>query len=290
MVLIKINNIDFTLVNKEKLSSIVEGKYDVTKNSIALGDLGEDKELIEKAIPLIFIREFNQEISFFKGKDGKTLLPDMRDLYLMDGFNKQLSRDSFSNNYEKLYLYNIGEQVLEIDSIVDNRRGSLYLMEGFNQPIVFTVGSIPNSINQVHFTDGFNQPIFKDLIPNGVSVSLYNIGTFPDSIKYFRFSNKYCSPLPKGMIPEGVEKLELSDKNVNIPLSIPSTVKELTLSHGFNHPLVKGIIPCGVEKMSIYSIGEDALLEESVPDSVKYAFLGFNSDQAYSHFFPSLKK
>ncbi|EAL65125.1 hypothetical protein DDB_G0284711 [Dictyostelium discoideum AX4] len=94
MVLIKINNIDFTLVDKEKLSSIVEGK----------------------AIPLIFIRkrgiklgnlcllgEFNQEISFFKGKNGKTLLPDMSDLYLMDGFNKQLSRDSFSNNYEKLY-------------------------------------------------------------------------------------------------------------------------------------------------------------------------------------------
>ncbi|EAL65096.1 hypothetical protein DDB_G0284653 [Dictyostelium discoideum AX4] len=80
------------------------------------------------------------------------------------------------------------------------------------------------------------------------------------------------------MIPEGVEKLELSDKNINIPLSIPSTVKELTLSHGFNHPLVKEIIPCGVEKMSIYSIGECALLEESVPDSVKYAFLGFNSD------------
>ncbi|KAN0000451.1 hypothetical protein ACTFIZ_000908 [Dictyostelium cf. discoideum] len=670
MVLIKINNIDFTLVNKEKLSSIVEGKYDVTKNSIALGDLGEDKELIEKAIPLIFIRnhgiklgnlcllgEFNQEISFFKGKDDKTLLPDMRDLYLMDGFNKRLSRDSFSKNYENLYLYNIGEQVLEIDSIVDNRRGSLYLMEGFNQPIikgmitekvekifignivdinkVFTVGSIPNSIQEVHFTDGFNQPIFKDLIPNGIRVNLYNIGensllpesipkttsqlnfkdgfnqvlspglitagvrnlnfhnigpnalvegsipnqieinsiqfhngfnqpiskglisssvkivyfnavgplsltvgsipstvndvhfwddfnlpltpgiiedgvkyvetntkemvlrvgsipcsvktlclrnimnpiepgiipntveslqmieynhkaltigslpntlkelnlspkhpqnsyvpgiipdgieelqisgklelyvppvtvvskpskyispffpniipntftflmevfkfclslatktttstapptnkvqenqdqiplsadkmnsqnsvlligsipssvkkiklshgfnhdlpigiiphsvkdldlfeikskieigSFPNSIKNFRFSNRLGLPLPKGMIPEGVEILELSDKNENIPLSIPSTVKELTLSHGFNHPLVKGIIPCGVEKMSIYDIGKDALLEESVPDSVKYAFLGFNSDQAYSHFFPSLKK
>ncbi|KAM9978454.1 hypothetical protein ACTFIY_012205 [Dictyostelium cf. discoideum] len=667
MVLIKINNIDFTLVDKEKLSSIVNGNYDVTKNSIALGDLGEDKQLIQKAVPLIFIRnhgiklgnlcllgEFNQEISFFKGKYGKTLLPDMHDLYLMNGFNKQLSRDSFSKNYEKLYLYNIGEQVLEIDSIVDNRRSSLYLMEGFKQPIVkgmitenvekifignigdinkvFTVDSIPNSIQQVHFTDGFNQPIFKDLIPKGISVSLYNIGensllpesipkttselnfkdgfnqvlspglitpgvrnlnfhnigpnvfvegfipdqieinsiqfhngfnqpiskglvsssvkvlyfnavgplslivgsipstirdvhfwdsfnlpltpgiiedgvklvetntkeivlrvgsipssvktlflrnimnpiepgiipntveslhmigfnhnalvigslpntlkelnlspshpqnsyvpgiipdgleelhisgklelyvppttavskpskyiypffpniipntftflmtvfkyclslattappttnkdqeenqdqtplsadkmnsqnsvlligsipnsvkkiklshgfnhdlpmgiiphsvkdidlfeikskieigTFPNSIKDFRFSNKYDLPLPKGMIPEGVEKLELSDKNVNIQLSIPSTVKELTLSHGFNRPLVKGTIPCGVEKMSIYSIGEDALLEESVPDSVKYVFLGFNSDQAYSHFFPSLKK
>lgn len=35
MVLIKINNIDFTLVDKEKLSSIVERKYDVTSNSIA---------------------------------------------------------------------------------------------------------------------------------------------------------------------------------------------------------------------------------------------------------------
>ncbi|KAM9976785.1 hypothetical protein ACTFIR_010631 [Dictyostelium discoideum] len=135
-------------INKEKLSSIIEGKYDFTKNSIALGDLGEDKKLIEKAIPLIFI-----------------------------------------------------------------------------------LGSIPNSINQVHFTDGFNQPIFKDLIPNNICISLY----------------KYSIINPK-------------------------------------------IIPYGVEKMNILSIEECALLEESVPDSVKYVFLGFDSDQAYSHFFPSLKK
>ncbi|KAN0000450.1 hypothetical protein ACTFIZ_000907 [Dictyostelium cf. discoideum] len=110
-------------------------------------------------------------------------------------------------------------------------------------------------------------PLSADKMNSQNSVLLIGkIGSFPNSIKNFRFF--------KGMIPEGVEKLELSDENENIPLSIP----------------IKGIIPCGVEKMNIYDIGKDALLEESVPDSVKYTFLGFESDQAYSHFFPSLKK
>ncbi|KAM9942821.1 hypothetical protein ACTFIT_006214 [Dictyostelium discoideum] len=236
MVLIKINNIDFTLVDKEKLSSIVEGKYDVT-------NLGEDKKLIERAIPLIFIRkrgiklgnlcllgEFNQEISFFKGKNGKTLLPDMS---------------------------SIPDQI-EINSI--------QFHNGFNQPISnvgplsLTVGSIPSTVKDVHFWDGFNLPLTPGIIEDGVKLVetstkeiVLRVGSIPRSVKTLYLRN-IMTQIEPGIITNTVESLYMIGYNHNALTigSLPNTLKELNLSTMQpQNSYVPGIIPDGLEELQI---------------------------------------
>ncbi|KAN0047797.1 hypothetical protein ACTA71_002183 [Dictyostelium dimigraforme] len=322
MVLVKINNIDFTLVNKENLLSIVEGKYDAVFNSIALGDLGEDKELIEKAIPLIFIRnhgfklnnlcllgDFNQEISFFKTKDGGTLLPNMDDLYLMDGFNKKLISDPFTR-IRRLYLYNIGEKVLEMESIsAADTLNYIYLMEGFNQSIlkgmikrnveklyignigdinkVFTVGSIPNSINHLIFMDGFNQTIFKDLIPPKTYIYLHNIGdqslsleSIPKNTSCLHLMDGFNQTLYPGIIPPCVTHVYFSNigPNVLVEGTITEGLQRITFCDGFNQPISKGMICGSVESIYIEKVGTSSLTIGSIPSTVKNVNFWVNFD------------
>ncbi|KAN0041452.1 hypothetical protein ACTFIV_003993 [Dictyostelium citrinum] len=320
MVLIKINNIDFTLINKDNLSKVVDGSYDITKNSIALGDLGIDKELIEKVIPIICIRrhgiklnslcllgDFNQEMNIFKRKDGnETLLTDMRELYLMDGFNKPIHRNTFSERYNSLYLYNIGEQVLEMNSLPTNSFGELFLMDGFNQSIIkgminqslsklhignigggdinkiFNAHSIPNTISEIIFEDGFNQPIFKDLIPKGIEVHLHNIGdkallpeSIPKETKILMLKDGFNQTLTKGLIPVGIKSLYLYNIGPNVFVEgseIPNELHSIFFCNGYNQPILKGMIPDKVSNVYFRTVGPLTLVEGSIPSTVKQVY------------------
>ncbi|KAN0026315.1 hypothetical protein ACTFIV_007299 [Dictyostelium citrinum] len=228
------------------------------------------KGIIPNSVECLYLRNIKKELS------NDSIPNSIEKLYLYDGFNQNLSflssPSSSSSSLKNLYVYNIGDNILDIGSI-PNTIKLLYFGDGFNQTILPNLipsnvnslylrdikkplikNSIPPTITSLYLNEGFNQPITTEILSscrNLKNLYMYNI-------KQPLFLNEDHSI--------NNNSNNSNNDNINNNLSIES----IHLMPGFNQILKNGILlKFGFKNLYIYDIKQPLIKDESIiPNNV----------------------
>ncbi|ANB51080.1 hypothetical protein [Powai lake megavirus] len=153
-----------------------------------------------------------------------------------------------------------------------------------------TIGSIPESVQEITFSDKFNKPIQKEYFPSGLrylkfgqAFSQIIIDNLPDNLETLIVGLEFEQSI-QGALPSTLKNLELHN-TTDISNCLPSGLEKLVINHHYLTGDICKHLPVGLKSLTINS-NNYVEISGNLPETLEYLNLRLLGSQLCENIIP----